>query len=47
MRNYVLFNSVFVYSRLFTPEKVKRKTIESESPCPHKGKCEKYVAKVS
>lgn len=30
---------------LFTPEKVKRKTIESESPCPHKGKCEKYVAK--
>ncbi|KAH9635013.1 hypothetical protein HF086_010696, partial [Spodoptera exigua] len=31
--------------RLFTPEKVKRKTIESESPCPHKGKCEKYVAK--
>lgn len=29
----------------FTPEKVRRKTDESQNVCPHEGKCEKYIAK--
>ncbi|KAJ8724255.1 hypothetical protein PYW08_015729 [Mythimna loreyi] len=30
---------------LFTPEKVRRKTEESQNVCPHEGKCGKYIAK--
>ncbi|KAJ8719196.1 hypothetical protein PYW07_016752 [Mythimna separata] len=30
---------------LFTPEKVRRKTEESQNVCPHEGKCEKYIVK--
>ena len=41
----VIFYSV--YSRLFTPEKVRRKTEDTEDVCPHKEPCLKYILKVS